>query len=254
MFAPADRGLGYIRLKGISFQHGADPFPMPQSGMVAANLNFRRQLKYPGTVEVLANTTQVGERSFTLAYQLFDLGVLGFVVFFGQQSRAVDKGLGWSMTIPLVLLAILALFGGLLQIPLDSVFPDLFSPEQDSTLVSVITVAAPFLGLFIAVLFYLTGTLSAQHFANYNWGLGPQDPNGYLLQRYLLSADVHYRDIFRVFGQFMSALEDGRIGGPRPIDEDVSDLHQGFLGATRDVLRLATAGVGPRVAQHPAEF
>jgi len=92
-----------------------------------------------------------------------------FVVFFGQQSRAVDKGLGWSMTIPLVLLAVLALFGGLLQIPLDSVFPDLFSPEQDSTLVSVITVAAPFLGLFIAVLFYLTGTLSAQRFANYNW-------------------------------------------------------------------------------------
>ncbi len=37
VFAPADRGLGYIRLKGISFQHGADPFPMPQSGMVAVN-------------------------------------------------------------------------------------------------------------------------------------------------------------------------------------------------------------------------
>jgi NAD(P)-dependent dehydrogenase (short-subunit alcohol dehydrogenase family) len=32
-------------------------------------------------------------------------------------------------------------------------------------------------------------------------GLGPQDLNGYLLQRYLLSADVHYRDTFRVFGQ-----------------------------------------------------
>lgn len=38
---------------------------------------------------------------------------------------------------------------------------------------------------------------------------GPQDPNGYLLQRYLLSADVHYRDTFRVFGQFMSTPEDG---------------------------------------------
>ena len=50
---------------------------------------------------------------------------LVFVVFFGQQSRAVEKGLGWSMALPLVLLAILALFGGLLQIPLDTVFPDL---------------------------------------------------------------------------------------------------------------------------------
>ena len=37
VFAPADRGLGFIRVKGITFQHGSDPFPMPQSGMVAAN-------------------------------------------------------------------------------------------------------------------------------------------------------------------------------------------------------------------------
>jgi hypothetical protein len=37
VFAPADRGLGYIRVKGISFQHSGDPFPMPQSGMVAVN-------------------------------------------------------------------------------------------------------------------------------------------------------------------------------------------------------------------------
>ena len=68
-----------------------------------------------------------------------------------------------------------------------------------------------------------------EYFQNYNWGLGPQDANGYLLQRYLLSADVHYRETVRVFGQFMSALEEGRVGGPRPVDEDVSDLHQGFV-------------------------
>ena len=37
VFAPEERGLGYIRVKGITFEHGADPFPMPQSGMVAAN-------------------------------------------------------------------------------------------------------------------------------------------------------------------------------------------------------------------------
>ncbi len=37
VLAPAGRGLGYIRVKGISFQHSGDPFPMPQSGMVATN-------------------------------------------------------------------------------------------------------------------------------------------------------------------------------------------------------------------------
>jgi len=94
---------------------------------------------------------------------------LVFVVFFGAQSRAVEKGLGWRMSAPLLLLAILALFGGMLQIPLDSVFPALFNQGHDPSLVSVITLLAPFLGLLIAVLFYLTGTFSAQRFANYGW-------------------------------------------------------------------------------------
>jgi NADH-quinone oxidoreductase subunit L len=95
---------------------------------------------------------------------------LVFVVFFGAQSQqAVDKGLGWRMSAPLVLLGILALFGGLLQIPLNSVFPASFNQPPDHIFnpVSVITVAAPFIGLLIAALFYLTGTFSAQHLANY---------------------------------------------------------------------------------------
>jgi hypothetical protein len=37
VFAPSERGLGYIRVKGITFEHSGDPFPMPQSGMVASN-------------------------------------------------------------------------------------------------------------------------------------------------------------------------------------------------------------------------
>jgi NADH-quinone oxidoreductase subunit L len=99
---------------------------------------------------------------------------LVFVVFFGGQSHAVEKRLGWSMSVPLHLLGILALFGGMLQIPLDSVFPALFNPGTDHTfnLVSAITVAAPFLGLLIAALFYLTGTFSAQHLVDYGWA-GP---------------------------------------------------------------------------------
>jgi hypothetical protein len=74
-----------------------------------------------------------------------------------------------------------------------------------------------------------------EYYENSNWGLGPQDANGYLLQRFLLSGDLHYQDSFRVFGQFMSALEDGRTGGPRPTDEDVFDLHQGFFDVKLDL-------------------
>jgi NADH-quinone oxidoreductase subunit L len=91
-----------------------------------------------------------------------------FVVFFGAQSQAVAKGPGWRMSVPLLLLAGLALFGGMLQTPLDSVFPALFDQEnnQPFNLVSAITVATPILGLLIAVLFYLTGTFSAQRLSN----------------------------------------------------------------------------------------
>ncbi len=96
---------------------------------------------------------------------------LVFVVFFGTQSQSVEKGIGWRMAAPLVLLGILALFGGLLQIPMDSVFPGSANTDTDHAfnLVSALTIAAPFAGLLIAVLFYLSGTFSAQRLANYGW-------------------------------------------------------------------------------------
>lgn len=94
---------------------------------------------------------------------------LVFVVFFGIQPQAVEKSLGWRMNIPLILLSVLALLGGMLKIPLDSVFPALFNPDQGFSLVSVITIAAPFIGLLIATLFYLDGGFSAQHLAGSGW-------------------------------------------------------------------------------------
>jgi len=70
-----------------------------------------------------------------------------------------------------------------------------------------------------------------EYFDNSNWGAGPQDRNGYLLQRYMVHADVHLPDHFRIFAQFKSGLEDGRNGGPRPTDEDRFDLNQLFIDA-----------------------
>lgn len=37
VFAPLDRHLGYIRVKGIVFQHAGNGFPVPQRGMVSTN-------------------------------------------------------------------------------------------------------------------------------------------------------------------------------------------------------------------------
>jgi alginate export protein len=63
----------------------------------------------------------------------------------------------------------------------------------------------------------------------------PADDDGFLLQRYLLHADLHATPYFRVFGQLQSSLEDFRHGGPRPTDRDDLDLHQAFLEITAPI-------------------
>ncbi len=61
------------------------------------------------------------------------------------------------------------------------------------------------------------------------FGAQPAD-NGYLLQRYLASGDLHLGSHFRTFIQLDSGIENGRDGGPRPgIDEDKLDFNQGFI-------------------------
>jgi len=68
-----------------------------------------------------------------------------------------------------------------------------------------------------------------EYYHNSLWGRGPQDDDGYLLQRYMIHADAHLGDYFRVFTQFKSGLEEERTGGPRPTDRDEFDLNQAFF-------------------------
>ncbi|AAR34131.2 alginate export family protein [Geobacter sulfurreducens] len=88
--------------------------------------------------------------------------------------------------------------------------------------------------------------LRYEYFNNANWGRGPQDNDGYLLQRYLVHADLRLTDAARLFAQLQSSLEEGRSGGPRPTDEDQLDLHQLFVDATPAVgdTRPLTVRVG----------
>jgi hypothetical protein len=69
-----------------------------------------------------------------------------------------------------------------------------------------------------------------EHYRNYNWGAGPQDGNGYYLNRFLGSADFHLGSSTRFFFELKSGLEFGRNGGPRPVqDEDKLDINQLFI-------------------------
>jgi len=77
-----------------------------------------------------------------------------------------------------------------------------------------------------------------EYFLNPVWGLDPSDGNGYLLQRYMIHADLHIGSRFRVFGQLKSGIETGRNGGPRPPDRDELDVHQAFVELKASAMRL----------------
>lgn len=66
-------------------------------------------------------------------------------------------------------------------------------------------------------------------FRNANWGVGPQDDNGYLLQRISLYTDWHLRSRVRFLGQLTSDIEAGRNGGPAPTMEARLWVEQGFV-------------------------
>jgi hypothetical protein len=68
-----------------------------------------------------------------------------------------------------------------------------------------------------------------EFYNNYRWDPASPNDDGYLLQRYLLHADLHLGPSLRAFGQIQSGLEDWRDGGPRGADENRLDVHQLFV-------------------------
>src|ERR1700691_739979 len=69
-----------------------------------------------------------------------------------------------------------------------------------------------------------------EYFDNWMFGAGPQDHNGYVMNRVMPHFDFHASRDFRLFSEFKFDSSAGRNGGPRPgIDEDPGDVHQAFL-------------------------
>lgn len=69
------------------------------------------------------------------------------------------------------------------------------------------------------------------HAHNENWGDDPQDPDGYLLTRWLFHADAHFGHNFRAFVQVQSSTADGKES-TSPVDLNPLDLHQAFADYT----------------------
>lgn len=68
-----------------------------------------------------------------------------------------------------------------------------------------------------------------ERFNNEDWGVEKPGGEGFLLQRYMVHADLHLESGMRAFVQLKSNLVVGRELGPRPTDTDRLDLHQAFF-------------------------
>ena len=79
---------------------------------------------------------------------------LVFVVFFGEAHTQPDHQPGWKMSLPLALLCVLSLVGGLLVLPLGQVFPPSGHHAAGHT-IEYISIGTPLLGLLLAYLLFL---------------------------------------------------------------------------------------------------
>lgn len=57
----------------------------------------------------------------------------------------------------------------------------------------------------------------------------PATIDTYFLQRYLFGANVRFGPRARVFGELQSGIINGKLGSPRPTDQNSVDLHQAFF-------------------------
>ena len=90
---------------------------------------------------------------------------LVFVVFFGESKGHHEEKevAGFSMATPLIILMVLALFGGWIQIPVDAVFShgEVHAEEHHiSGLMHAIMIAAPLLGIGVSYLFFMSKMFS----------------------------------------------------------------------------------------------
>lgn len=86
---------------------------------------------------------------------------LYFLVFFGEKRHEGHEVLRWNLQGPLVLLAILALVGGYITIPVESVFPHV-EEHHPSPFYIAIMVGLPILGIVAAYLIFIKGMINTE--------------------------------------------------------------------------------------------
>lgn len=87
-----------------------------------------------------------------------------FIVFFGPKIHDESEIFDGRIRVPLLILCVLALFGGMLQMPLESVFHEARTHPETVGFdwIVVITTGVPLVGLVVAYLFFLKKTFKPE--------------------------------------------------------------------------------------------
>jgi len=94
---------------------------------------------------------------------------LYFMVFYGKKTHGGHEVMGWHLQGPLVVLAILALVGGYIHIPVEAVFPEV-AEHHPSLFYQAIMIGLPMLGIYIAWLIFIKGKLDLNKLAGQGVG------------------------------------------------------------------------------------
>ena len=111
VFAPKERHLGYIRVKGMTFEHAASGFPIPQRGVVSANRGHHWiiedcTIRHANSVALdIGNETWNADRSDAIGYaivrrnRISDAGICGLAglsVMHTLVEYNVFERIGWQ--------------------------------------------------------------------------------------------------------------------------------------------------------------
>jgi len=94
---------------------------------------------------------------------------LYFLVFYGKKTSDGHEVMGWHLQGPLVALAILALFGGYIDIPVEAVFPEV-AEHHPSLFYQAIMIGLPMVGIYVAWLIFIKGKLDLNKLAGQGIG------------------------------------------------------------------------------------
>ncbi len=94
---------------------------------------------------------------------------LYFLVFHGKKTHDGHEVMGLHLQGPLVVLALLALVGGYIHIPVDAVFPEV-EEHHTSLFYQAIMIGLPMLGILAAYLIFVKGLINTQKLAGSGFG------------------------------------------------------------------------------------